>query len=144
MAEPFIGEVRIWACNFAPRGWAFCSGQLLPIAQNTALFSLLGTTYGGDGRTTFGLPNLVDRAPMHPGSGPGLTTRRLGESGGDSAVTLSEAQIPSHNHPLPATSEAPNTNSPAGAVPAMAPIYEAGESGTVAMAPQAIANGGGG
>ena len=82
MSEPFIAEIRIFAGNFAPRGWAFCDGQLLPIAQNTALFSLIGTTYGGDGRTTTALPNLQARAPMHPGRGPGLTSRRLGETGG--------------------------------------------------------------
>ncbi len=98
MSEPFIAEVRIFAGNFAPRGWAFCNGQLLPIAQNTAVFSLLGTTYGGDGRTTTALPNLEGRAPMHPGRGPGLTSRRLGEKVGTETVTLSEAQIPSHTH----------------------------------------------
>lgn len=98
MSEPFIAEVRMWGCNFAPRGWAFCEGQLLPISQNTALFSLIGTTYGGDGRTTVGLPNLTDRAPMHAGAGPGLTRRLLGERGGSNEVTLSEAQLPSHDH----------------------------------------------
>ena len=98
MSEPFIAEVRIFAGDFAPRGWAFCDGQLLPIAQNTALFSLIGTTYGGDGRTTTGLPNLQGRAPMHPGRGPGLTSRRLGQRGGAETITLSEAQLPNHNH----------------------------------------------
>ena len=98
MSEPFIAEIRIFAGNFAPRGWAFCDGQLLPIASNTALFSLIGTTYGGDGRTTTALPNLQGRAPMHPGRGPGLTARRLGEKIGVETVTLSEAQIPSHTH----------------------------------------------
>lgn len=98
MSEPFIAEIRIFAGNFAPRGWAFCNGQLLPISQNTALFSLIGTTYGGDGRTTTALPNLQGRAPMHPGRGPGLTARRLGEKSGVETVTLSEAQIPNHNH----------------------------------------------
>jgi len=96
--EPFLGEVQIFAGNFAPRGWAFCDGQLLPIAQNTALFSLLGTTYGGDGRTTFGLPDLRGRAAMHPGRGPGLASRRLGEKVGTETVTLTTAQIPSHSH----------------------------------------------
>ena len=98
MSEPFIAEIRLMAINFAPRGWAFCDGQLLPIAQNTALFSLIGTTYGGDGRTTTALPNLQGRAPMHPGRGPGLTSRRLGERVGTSNVTLTESQIPEHKH----------------------------------------------
>lgn len=98
MSEPFIAEIRIFAGNFAPRGWAFCNGQLLPISQNTALFSLIGTTYGGDGRSTTALPNMQGRAPMHPGRGPGLTDRRLGQRGGAETVTLSEAQMPQHRH----------------------------------------------
>jgi microcystin-dependent protein len=98
MSEPFIAEIRIFAGNFAPRGWSFCDGQLLPIAQNTALFSLIGTTYGGDGRATTGLPNLQGRAPMHRGRGPGLTNRRLGERGGAETVVLTEAQMPNHTH----------------------------------------------
>ncbi len=98
MSEPFIAEIRIFAGNFAPRGWAFCDGQLLPIAQNTALFSLIGTTYGGDGRSTTQLPDLQGRAPMHPGRGPGLTQRVLGQRGGVETETLSEAQMPNHNH----------------------------------------------
>lgn len=98
MSEPFVAEIRIFAGNFAPRGWAFCDGQLLPISQNTALFSLIGTTYGGDGRSTTQLPNLQGRAPMHPGRGPGLTPRTLGEKGGTESVTLTEQQIASHNH----------------------------------------------
>lgn len=103
MSEPFVAEIRIFAGNFAPRGWAFCDGQLLPISENTALFSLIGTTYGGDGRTTMALPNLQGRAPMHPGRGPGLTARRLGEKVGVETVTLTEAQIPSHSHTARAT-----------------------------------------
>ncbi len=98
MSEPFIAEIKIFAGNFAPRGYAFCNGQLLPIAQNTALFSLIGTTYGGDGRTTCALPNLQDRAPLHAGNGPGLTQRRLGYVGGSASETLNQAQIPSHTH----------------------------------------------
>ncbi len=100
MSEPFVAEIRIFAGNFAPQGWAFCNGQLLPIAQNTALFSLIGTTYGGDGETTTALPNLAGRAPMHPGQGPGLTSRRLGQRGGVESVTLTEAQIPNHTHTM--------------------------------------------
>lgn len=100
MSEPFIAEIRIFAGNFAPRGWAFCDGQLLPVAQNTALFSIIGTTYGGDGRTTTALPNMQGRAPMHPGRGPGLTARRLGQRGGVETVTLTEAQMPNHTHNL--------------------------------------------
>jgi microcystin-dependent protein len=109
MSEPFIAEIRIFASNFAPRGWAFCNGQLLPIAQNTALFSLIGTTYGGDGRTTTGLPNLQGRAPMHPGRGPGLSTRRLGEKGGAETVTLTEANMPPHNHSMAANTAPAST-----------------------------------
>ena len=100
MSEPFTAEIRIFAGDFAPRGWAFCNGQLLPIAQNTALFSLIGTTYGGDGRSTTALPNLQGRSPMHPGRGAGLTARRLGERLGTETVTLSDTQIPSHTHTL--------------------------------------------
>lgn len=96
--EPFIGQIIMFGGNFAPRGWALCDGQLLPISQFTALFSILGTTYGGDGRTTFGLPELRGRVAMHPGSGPGLTTRRLGERSGQENVILTTNQIPSHNH----------------------------------------------
>ncbi len=105
MSEPFLAEIRIFAGNFAPRGWAFCNGQLLPIAQNTALFSLIGTTYGGDGRTTTALPNHKGRAPMHPGRGPGVTARRLGQKGGTETVTLTEAQMPEHTHRLTGTGE---------------------------------------
>jgi microcystin-dependent protein len=103
MSSPFIAEIKIFAGNFAPRGWAFCNGQLLPIAQNTALFSLIGTTFGGDGRTTTALPNLQGRAPMHPGRGPGLMSRRLGEKGGFENVTLTEAQMANHNHAMNVT-----------------------------------------
>ncbi len=98
MSEPFIAEIRIVPYNFAPRGWAFCDGQLLPTGGNEALYSLVGSTYGGNGRTTFGLPDLQNRAPMHPGSGPGLTLRRLGERIGTGSVTLQESQIASHAH----------------------------------------------
>lgn len=96
--EPFIGEIMMVGFNFAPRGWAFCDGSLLPIAQNTALFSLLGTIYGGDGRTTFALPDLRGRVPMFYGSGPGLSTRQIGERGGVESVTLTTPQTPAHTH----------------------------------------------
>ena len=118
MSEPFTAEIRIFAGNFAPRGWAFCNGQLLPISQNTALFSLIGTTYGGDGRSTTALPNLQGRAPMHPGRGPGLTSRRLGQRGGSEMVSLAESQMPNHTHTLRSTgairggaSRSPSNNS---------------------------------
>ncbi len=98
MSDPFIAEIIMFGGNFAPRGWAFCDGQLLSISSNSALFSILGTTYGGDGRTTFGLPDLRGRVAMHPGSGPGLTQRRLGEKSGVESVTLVTNQIPAHQH----------------------------------------------
>ena len=100
MADPFVAEIRIFPFNFAPKGWAFCNGQLLPISQNTALFSLLGTTYGGDGKSTFALPDMQGNAPMHPGQGPGLSLHDLGEIGGAPHVTLIESEIPSHNHTI--------------------------------------------
>jgi microcystin-dependent protein len=106
MTAPFLGEVRLFANDFAPAGWLTCDGQLLPIPQNTALFSLLGTTYGGDGKSTFALPNLNGRTPLQPGQGAGLTARELGEEGGSANVTLSEAQIPQHSHQLTATTVA--------------------------------------
>lgn len=96
--DPFIGEVKLFAGNFAPRGWAFCEGQLLPISQNSALFSILGTTYGGDGRTTFALPDLRGRVAIGPGHGPGLSAYREGQKGGQEHVTLTVSQMPSHNH----------------------------------------------
>lgn len=98
MADPFVAEIRMFPFNFAPKGWAFCDGQLMPLSQNTALFSLLGTTYGGDGKSTFALPNLQGSAAMHPGQGPGLSLRDLGESGGTETVTLLESEIPNHAH----------------------------------------------
>jgi microcystin-dependent protein len=100
MADPFVAEIRIFPFNFAPKGWAFCNGQLLPLSQNTALFSLLGTTYGGDGKSNFALPNMQGRAPMHPGQGPGLSLHDLGETGGSETVTLLQSQIPTHSHAL--------------------------------------------
>ncbi|MDB6025630.1 MAG: phage tail protein [Verrucomicrobiales bacterium] len=98
--DPFVAEIRIFPFNFAPKGWAWCDGQLLPLSQNTALFSLLGTTYGGDGKSNFALPDLQGRAPMHPGQGPGLSLHDLGETGGSETVTLLESEMPSHPHTL--------------------------------------------
>ncbi len=107
MAEPFIGEIRMFAATFNPRGWAFCDGQLLSISQNEALFSLFGTTYGGDGRTTFGLPEARGRVALHQGTGPGLSSRALGQKGGVEDVTIIENQLPGHSHePLKALSDA--------------------------------------
>src|SRR5258708_3851290 len=96
--DPFVAEIRIFPFNFAPKGWAFCDGQIWPLSQNTALFSLLGTTYGGDGKSNFALPNMQGNAPMHPGQGPGLSLHDLGETGGSQTVSLLESEIPSHSH----------------------------------------------
>jgi microcystin-dependent protein len=113
--DPFIGEIRVFPYTFAPAGWAQCNGQLLPISQNTALFSILSTTYGGDGKSTFALPDLRDAVPMHPGQGPGLSNREPGEMGGADAVTLLESEMPAHGHTLqaanfPADIQAPTPN----------------------------------
>lgn len=148
MSEPFVAEIRIFAGNFAPLGWAFCDGQLLPISQNTALFSLIGTTYGGDGRTTTALPNLQGRAPMHPGRGPGLTSRRLGQKGGVEMVTLSEAQMPSHTHAMRGTaaglSGLANSSDPADAAFAITTGDSYSDAGDlVSMAQQALPDAGG-
>ncbi|WP_025587038.1 phage tail protein [Sphingomonas sp. UNC305MFCol5.2] len=116
MADPFVAEIRVFPFNFPPTGWAFCNGQLLPISQNTALFSLLGTTYGGDGKSTFALPDLEGSVPMHPGQGPGLSLYDLGQTGGSENVTLLQSEIPGHNHSLmtasgdPAESNDPTNN----------------------------------
>ncbi|MDO8397011.1 MAG: tail fiber protein [Bradyrhizobium sp.] len=100
MADPFVAEIRIFPFNFPPKGWAFCNGQLLPLSQNTALFSLLGTTYGGNGKSNFALPDMQGNAPMHPGQGPGLSLHDLGELGGSTTVTLLESEIPAHSHSM--------------------------------------------
>ncbi len=143
MAEPFVGEIKMFAGNFAPRGWAKCEGQLLAVAQNDALFSLLGTIYGGDGRTTFGLPELRGRVPIHYGSGPGLTPRSLGTKSGQQDVTLTTNNLPQHKHTLQAENDAANSNAPANNVLANAstPIYVPG--GSAPMETNAIANTGG-
>lgn len=117
--EPLVGEIKMFAGNYPPRGWAFCEGQLLNVSQNTVLFTILGTTYGGDGRTTFALPDLRGRLPMHPGQGPGLSQRDLGEQGGSETVTLLQNQMPAHNHILHASTAMADQDLPTGNVPAV-------------------------
>src|SRR5688572_3290597 len=120
MSEPFIGSIVLFCGNFAPKGWATCDGQLLSIAQNSALFSILGTTFGGNGQTTFALPDLRGRVPLHPGQGPGLSPYTLGESMGVENVSLLATQMPAHSHAFsaPCSDGAPSTPSPVGAVAA--------------------------
>jgi microcystin-dependent protein len=146
MADPFVAEIRIFPFNFAPTGWAFCNGQLLPISQNTALFSLLGTTYGGDGKSNFGLPNLQGRAAMHFGQGSGLSNHDLGETGGSTAVTLLQSEIPAHTHSLFASNQPGEDPAPAAHALARstgASLYQTTTSPTVPLAPQALAPAGG-
>jgi microcystin-dependent protein len=112
MTNPFVAEIRILTCNFAPTGWAFCNGQVLPLSQNTALFSLLGTTYGGDGKSNFALPNLQGSSPMFYGQGPGLSLHDIGETGGSTTVSLLESEMPSHTHPLQASAHDANLDNP--------------------------------
>jgi microcystin-dependent protein len=146
MADPFVAEIRIFPFNFAPRGWAWCDGDLLPISQNTALFSLLGTTYGGDGKSNFALPDLQGRAPMHPGQGPGLSLHDLGETGGSETVSLLESEIPSHAHTLRASLDDADLAIPTASrtlAKASANLYLAGSNPNVFMAPEALAPAGG-
>ena len=142
MADPFVAEVRIFPFNFPPKGWAFCNGQLLPLSQNTALFSLLGTTYGGDGKSNFALPNIQGNAPMHPGQGPGLSLHDLGEQGGSETVTLLQTEMPSHSHALMANTTAATKSLAAGNTLArgasMTPYLAPTGAPLVAMATQAI------
>jgi len=135
----------MFAGNFAPRGWAFCDGQLLAVSQNDALFSLLGTTYGGDGRTTFGLPDMRGRVPLHAGQGPGLSNRRLGAKGGTEKVTLTVNQLPSHSHPLAATTAAGTDNNATGKMLSESPTVEwyFETAATANMATSSITNVGG-
>ncbi len=145
MSEPFVGEIRMFAGNFAPRGWAYCDGQLLAVSQNDALFSLLGTIYGGDGRTTFGLPDLRGRIPLHQGTGPGLSPRRLGSKSGAENETLTTNQLASHTHDWNANTAAATGDSPSGKVvagSAFPPFYNATNQ-TVDFASDMIANTGG-
>jgi microcystin-dependent protein len=150
LANPFVAEIMIVPYNFAPKGWALCDGQLLPISQNTALFSLLGTTYGGDGKSTFALPNLQGSAPLQPGQGAGLSLRNLGETGGEQNVTLLQTEIPAHSHTLSVKDATGDRNSPVGNLPAQArigrqplPMYSATGAGGGTMSPQALSVAGG-
>jgi microcystin-dependent protein len=126
MADAFLAEIRIFTSNFAPTGWALCDGQILPISQNTALFSLLGTTYGGDGKSTFALPDMQGCAPMHPGQGPGLSLHDLGETGGEPSVTLISTEIPAHTHTVGCSTGSGNVNSPVNATLASAVVLRQG------------------
>jgi microcystin-dependent protein len=146
--DPFVAEIRIFPFNFAPRGWAWCDGQLLPLSQNTALFSLLGTTYGGNGKSNFALPDLQGRAPMHPGQGPGLSLHDLGETGGSETVSLLESEIPSHGHGLrgsasPGDSPLPTDNQFGRTVGATPYLAASPTPPLVAMSDQALAPAGG-
>ena len=144
MGSPFIGEIRMVGFSFAPQGWATCDGQLMPIAENDALFALIGTTYGGDGQSTFALPDLRSRIPVHAGQGPGLSNRVLGESSGTEAVTLTTQQIPSHAHPAQAQSGAGNQASPINGVWAASGQGQYGVgAGNVAMKNTLISTSGG-
>ncbi|NOU96905.1 phage tail protein [Paenibacillus sp. LMG 31456] len=116
MADPFVGEIRMFTGNFVPKGWALCNGQLMSISQNTALFSLLGTNYGGDGKSTFALPDLQGRAPMHQGQGAGLTEHQVGEAGGQETVSLIASEIPAHKHELQYGVSTTSKDSPSGAL----------------------------
>jgi microcystin-dependent protein len=148
MADPFVAEIRIFPFNFAPKGWAWCDGQLLPLSQNTALFSLLGTTYGGNGKSNFALPDLQGRAPMHPGQGPGLSLHDLGETGGAETVTLLESEIPAHAHALNASTQPGEDSDPNPAEGLArsvgASLYQSTTNASVVqLAPQALAPAGG-
>lgn len=148
MTNPFLAEIRIFPFNFAPVGWAFCDGQILPLSQNTALFALLGTTYGGDGKSNFALPNMQGNAPMFYGQGPGLSLHDIGETGGSDTVSLLESEIPSHSHsllasPLPADVDTPDpTMALARTNPALLYTPPAGVT-AVQMDPNVIAPAGG-
>jgi microcystin-dependent protein len=126
VSDPFLAEIRMFGFNFAPTGWALCDGQIMPIGQNTALFALLGTMYGGDGATTFALPNLQGAAPLQTGQGPGLSDRAQGETGGQVSVTLTEAEMPSHNHALGCGTASGASTSPGNAVWAAARLGRSG------------------
>jgi microcystin-dependent protein len=146
MTNPFVAEIRIFPFNFAPTGWAFCQGQILPLSQNTALFSLLGTTYGGDGKSNFALPNMQGRAPMFWGQGPGLSLHDLGETGGEATVTLLQTEMPAHNHTMSAEIQIDGNKG----APSPTATFARSKSGTlyqtsnnVAMSPNVVAPAGG-
>ena len=144
MADPFVAEVRIFCFNFPPLGWAFCDGQLLPLSQNTALFALLGTFYGGDGKSTFALPDLQGRAAMHPGQGPGLSQHFLGEESGTESVTLIESEIPAHSHSFSGTLDDDDSTTPDNHMHGgLSVVYAAGNSALAPMAFNALAPAGG-
>lgn len=139
MSQPYVGEVRLFAGSFAPSGWAFCQGQLVSIAENEVLFQLIGTTYGGDGETTYALPDLRGRVPLHQGTGQGLSVRTIGEQGGAESVTLLPSQLPSHTHDLRVSTAAATGMSPGGAVLAATATASYGPGpATTAMAAGAI------
>jgi microcystin-dependent protein len=147
VADPFVAEIRIFPFNFPPKGWAFCDGQLLPLSQNTALFSLVGTTYGGDGKSNFALPNMQGNAPMHPRQGPGLSLHDLGETGGSPTVALLDSEIPAHSHGLMASGQ-PGEDAAPGTQEALARstganLYQTSAGNLVQLAPQALATTGG-
>jgi microcystin-dependent protein len=150
VTDPFLAEIRMFSGNFAPTGWALCNGQLMPIQQNTALFSLLGVSFGGNGSTTFGLPDLIGAAPLQQGQGPGLSPRFLGESGGSAAVTLLSSEMPMHTHTVQAVNGSGNTVQPTGArfASAMsgkvgAKLYATGQPANTLMRPQSTGTAGG-
>lgn len=144
MSQPYVGEIRIFAGNFAPQGWMFCDGSVLPIAQNETLFNLIGTTYGGDGQNTFALPDLRGRVPIHVGTGAGLTTRQIGERAGSESVTLTSAQMPAHAHTLSAsTSAAVAGAGPSGVLAASAISFYGSGNPSTAMGPAIAPSGGG-
>lgn len=145
MSEPFVGEIRMFAGNFAPQGWALCDGQLLAVSQNNALFSLFGTIYGGDGRTTFGLPDLRGRVPIHAGTGPGLSPRQLGQKSGGETATVTANQLPSHTHSWAASGDLAEDGSPAGHTTATLSGSNLYGSGTpIVMSSQGTSSTGGG
>lgn len=148
--EPFIAQIMLFGGSFAPRGWAFCDGQLLPVSSNSALFSIIGTAFGGDGRTTFALPDLRGRVPMHAGTGPGLTPRQIGQRIGVEDVALIEAQMPNHSHEMLVATAAANSDRASGDALAKSPVYvdnNASDPSTqpsVALNSRTVSNAGGG